>query len=182
MLFYEVLIYILLSFSVRYIFCKLFFPILCDTAGSILLWYSDSEWVKKWYGHEGHMVDDKLIKMRYGDIVKGTRWGRLWRRRTDAVSEVFRARGISDVDVRRMIFDHVQWSHFVCKGDIKNGNVHLIWGINLVYKVKNQVVHKLVWKSISTLALWTLVEDVYEWTKMLYAPDELLVNENKDKR
>lgn len=51
------------------------------------------------------MADDRLVRMRYSSIVKGIRRGRLWKKWTNVLSELIRARSVSDEDARRMVFD-----------------------------------------------------------------------------
>lgn len=53
------------------------------------------------------------MKIGYGSEVEGTRRYRLQKRRIDAMVELFRAKSVSCVDARGMIFECVVMTHCV---------------------------------------------------------------------
>lgn len=62
----------------------------------------------RWYGHMGHIAEDKLFKMLCGRRVNGTgRNGRLKMRWTNAVSVLFRLE-VCQMRMPQECFDHVQ--------------------------------------------------------------------------
>lgn len=69
------------------------------------------------------MANERLVKKIYGITVEGTkRKGRPWKRQTDAVSDLIRARGILG-DVRGMNTYLVRWSSLVCEGGGVTGDM-----------------------------------------------------------
>lgn len=70
------------------------------------------------------MENNRLVKKICDIIVQGTKKckpkerrteavNRLFRARTEAANVLFRIRGISNEDVREMLWCHVQWSCFI---------------------------------------------------------------------
>lgn len=72
----------------------------------------------------------------------------------DEVKEVHCTKAISEKDARRIIMDHVQWSHFECEGG-ENTDIILIHESPLCekqWKLRN--IYITVWKTTFNLAYW----------------------------
>lgn len=68
------------------------------------IWRHTDENLLRWYGHVGCTVGDGFVKIFYSMVKDSERRGQAQKRKTNWVKKLCRTRGISDEDVREMIF------------------------------------------------------------------------------
>lgn len=95
--------------------------------------YEKDQWIKllRWYGHIGCTTGDMLAKIYNSTVECRRKKGRIKKRWTDAVSEIFKDKGASDGDAIGMIANHVHQRCFVHEDGRRNGDNELTSCITL---------------------------------------------------